>query len=632
MSIKKRVTADSLQQSSLENAKNRFMRKKEDIRGLIGRYEGYSQDLKNKKLKEEGLKNLRASMEALEDDISKTRENINDGSAKIANIAAILEKDRLKFQKYSDVRTGKFMDEDIEKLESKLTVFASKISGKIQTLRDILEDYKYQRNEKQKEISGYGIEEHLYMGKEFNEFELKNINEKLSEINQNLNQLYENKNGVQFKIAERNSDLRYVQKNIMERYGYEEPKQRQYIRNMDFDREKDILKIRLKGFEKEVSLVKLQENNLQKVRFGMEEYAAFGAKIVEPQIIEGDFNEYVLKLIKEYKEFAASANDTRNVLTSLYSELESEFIGKAEVFKNLFNSILDGAKRYQPVHALNAVSRVYLQIDRKLEQHSIDLGKIDNMENCIIDNTLSYLKNVYDEMNSIDRNSTIDVDGKRCKMLIISLPVKDELETIALKEYLKNTIRNCVGLYKQGKSMDGLLTNEVSTYDLFDRLVSINKIEITLIKIEPNKLKKKTWKQVIEQNSGGEKFVSAFVVFISLLTYMRGENFLGGNSDSKVLIMDNPFGPITSEHLLKPLFEIAKKYNTQMICLTDLKEHTIFDRFNLIYSLSIEREVGREDEYIELKTIKKDINEEEDEILSASMFKIEDKSRFELVN
>jgi len=100
--------------------------------------------------------------------------------------------------------------------------------------------------------------------------------------------------------------------------------------------------------------------------------------------------------------------------------------------------------------------------------------------------------------------------------------------------------------------------------------------------------------------------------------------------DGKVLIMDNPFGPITSEHLLKPLFEISKKYNTQMICLTDVKGHTIYDRFNLIYSLNIEREVGREDEYIELKTVKKNIQTEEDEILSASMFKIEDKSRFEL--
>ena len=632
ISIKKSEALDMSLQSSLENIKNRFIRKREDIQGLINRCEGYSQDLKNKKLKEECLKNSRACIEALENDISKIKDNINDESIKTANMSVILEKNRLNYQKYSDVRIGKFIDEDIEKLESKLMVFASEISGKIQTLRDILEDYKRQRNEKQKMIDDYAIEEHLYMGKEFNEFEYESIKAKLSKINKNLNELSENKNGIQFKIAEKNSDLKYMLKNITERCGYEEPKQREYIRDFDFDGEKNLLRTNQKNFEKELSLVKVQENNLQRVRFGLEEYSVFAAKIVEPQIIEGDLNAYVLKLIKEYKEFGVLGNDTRNVLTSLYSELESEFAVKAEMFKSLFNSILDGEKKYQPVHALNAFNRVGLQIDRKLEQHSIDIRKIDNMEICIIDNTLSYLKNVYDEMNNIDRNSTIDVDGKRCKMLIISLPEKDELENISLKEYLRHTISNCVSLYKQGKSMDGLLNNEISTYDLFDRLVCINKVEITLIKIEPNRLKKKTWKQVIEQNSGGEKFVSAFVVFISLLTYMRGENLLGANMDSKVLIMDNPFGPITSEHLLKPLFEIAKKYNTQMICLTDLKEHTIFDRFNLIYSLNIEREVGREDEYIELKTIKKDINEEEDEVLSAAMFKIEDKSRFELVN
>jgi hypothetical protein len=631
-SLKKSAVAYGQQQSTLENKRNRFVTKKENICGFIGRYEGYAQDLKSKKLKEGGLKSLRASLDLLEEELSKTREDMNDRGMKIANLTAMREKDRHAFEKYSHAETGKFMDEDIETLESRLAVFASKISGKIKTLRDVLEDYKHQTNEKQKELSDLGMEEYLYTGMEFNQFEFEGIQQKLREIGQHLNMLQENKNQIQFAIAERNSDLKYVQRDMKERYGYEEAKQRDAIRDVDFDREKELLKVREKSFEKELSIVRVQENNLQKVSFGLEEYVAFAAKIVEPKNIEGDLDVYVLKLVKECKEFAAMANDARNMLTSIYSELESEFTGKAEVFKNLFHSILEGEKKYQPLHALNALSRVILQIDRKLQQHSIDLLKLDDMENCIIDNTLSYLKNVYDEMNSIDRNSTIEVEGKRCKMLIISLPDKDQLETIALKEYLKNTIRNCVTVYKQGKSMEGLLTNEISTYDLFDRLVGINKIGITLIKIEPNRLKKKTWRQVIEENSGGEKFVSAFVIFISLLTYMRGENLLGTNQDSKVLIMDNPFGPITSEHLLKPLFEIAKKYNTQMICLTDLKEHTIFDRFNLIYSLNIEREVGREDEYIELKTIKKEIHEEENEILSASMFKIDDKSRFELVN
>lgn len=467
---------------------------------------------------------------------------------------------------------------------------------------------------------------------EYSQFEFDSINGEQTKIKGVLSELTENKNSIQFKIAERNSDLRHMKKSILDKCVYDEPMQRENVRDLEFETEKNSLRIKQKDFEKQLSRMKAQENNLQRVRFALEEYSIYAPLAVDIQAIQSDINEYVLKLIKEYKELVELSNLKRNSLTDIYSEVESEFIIKAEMFKSLFSSILDGDKKYQPVHAMNALDRVYLQIDRKLEQHSVDIKKIDNMEICIIDNTVSYLMNVYDEMNSIDRNSTIDVDGKRCKMLIIDLPQKENLESISLKEYLKNTIRNCVSIYKQGKSLDNILANEISTFDLFDRLVSINKIGITLIKIEPNKLKKKSWKEVIEENSGGELFVSAFVVFISLLTYMRGENLLSSNMESKVLIMDNPFGPITSEHLLKPLFEISKKYNTQMICLSDLKEHTIFDRFNLIYSVNIEKEIGREEEYIELKTIKKDIATQEDEILSVSMFKIEDKSRFELVN
>ncbi len=126
--------------------------------------------------------------------------------------------------------------------------------------------------------------------------------------------------------------------------------------------------------------------------------------------------------------------------------------------------------------------------------------------------------------------------------------------------------------------------------------------------------------------------MSVFVVFISLISYMRDENIFGYSSNSKVLIMDNPFGPITSEHLLKPLFDIAAKYNTQLICLTDLKEHTVFDRFNLIYAINIERELGRDEEYIELKLLKKDTEDElvEEEVISVSQFVIEDKKYYKV--
>lgn len=620
------------QQLNLQNKRHQFGRKKEDILGLLNRQESVCRDLEEKKSKTEKTEEIKAAIQLLEKEQSQIREILQEKNQRITGITTLLNKDRNNYQNYRDAKSGRLLEEEIEKLESRRSVLIVGTSGKLQNLQDILEDFRHRRSEKEKELRELQLEEGFDIGRESNESELDSILTKVKESNQKLKLLLEGKNTLQLSMAEKNSDLRYVEKHIHEICGHEVPKELLDIRELDFGKEKELLMIKQKNIEKQITQLKTLESSLQRLMFGLGEYEAFASLVTAPYEIKENLSDYVAGLIKKYKEYESSISDGRSGLAAYYQKLEAEFTGKAEMFKGLFQSILEGEKRYQPIHALNAINRVYLQIDRKLEQHSIDLKKIDEMEHCIIDNTISYLKNVYDEMNGLDRNSTIEVGGRRCKMLLIELPEKVELDTISLREYVRNTIIKCENLYQQGKSMDGLLMNEINTYDLFDRFVGMNKIQINLMKIEPNRLKKKSWKQVIEENSGGEKFVNAFVVFISLLTYMRGEDLLSDNMDSKVLIMDNPFGPITSEHLLKPLFEIALKYNTQLICLSDLKEHTIFDRFNLIYSLNIEREVGREEEYIELKTIKRDVSDSEEEVMSASMFRIEDRSRFELMN
>ena len=60
--------------------------------------------------------------------------------------------------------------------------------------------------------------------------------------------------------------------------------------------------------------------------------------------------------------------------------------------------------------------------------------------------------------------------------------------------------------------------------------------------------------------------------------------------ESKVLIMDNPFARTSSEHLLRAVMDIAKTFSIQLICLSDLSQSSITNRFSLIYQLSIERE------------------------------------------
>ena len=51
--------------------------------------------------------------------------------------------------------------------------------------------------------------------------------------------------------------------------------------------------------------------------------------------------------------------------------------------------------------------------------------------------------------------------------------------------------------------------------------------------------------------------------------------------------MDNPFGKITSAHLLKPMFDIAKHFNVQLICLSDINKSDVINCFDNVIKLVI---------------------------------------------
>lgn len=68
--------------------------------------------------------------------------------------------------------------------------------------------------------------------------------------------------------------------------------------------------------------------------------------------------------------------------------------------------------------------------------------------------------------------------------------------------------------------------------------------------------------------------------------------------ESKVLIMDNPFAKTSSEHLLKAVMDIAKTFKIQLICLSDLSQSSITNRFSLFYQLSIRKRMYSQKEVV----------------------------------
>ncbi|WP_088186854.1 hypothetical protein [Desulfosporosinus sp. FKA] len=103
------------------------------------------------------------------------------------------------------------------------------------------------------------------------------------------------------------------------------------------------------------------------------------------------------------------------------------------------------------------------------------------------------------------------------------------------------------------------------------------------------------------------------------------------DKDSSVLVMDNPFGPISSEHLLNPLFEIAKKHRTQLICLSDLKQNSILNCINLIYMLKVRASAIGSNEYLKFEEIiRDDSNIHNDEKLEKAIFRISEHKQINL--
>ena len=145
-----------------------------------------------------------------------------------------------------------------------------------------------------------------------------------------------------------------------------------------------------------------------------------------------------------------------------------------------------------------------------------------------------------------------------------------------------------IALFEQNENAQEYFGTQITTKNLYDTVIGISNIQIRLYKIEAQREYPITWAEVAK-NSGGEGFLSAFVILSSLLYYMRRDDtdFFAERNEGKVLVMDNPFAQTNASHLLKPLMDMAKKANTQLICLTGLGGESIYSRFDNIYVLNL---------------------------------------------
>ena len=448
-------------------------------------------------------------------------------------------------------------------------------------LRELCQKYNLKNSEWQNII--YDKREQLYQEAELEDYD-KKIEQKANLLNE------EDK-----KIGILNSQLEGILKQIVSECGKGDPLEEEKISQKDLESAKNQTKYQLSELERKIAF---SEKAIQKYRenlTALSEYNNFSAD--EEIHFEQDFKKMSEKelrdfkgmLIRDYNDIIRCVQKCRETLAQTLNKIARQEAFQDASYKTPLENMLkvcDNAAKV--LRQLNITLESY---DSLMKQLEVDISLVETEKKNVTELLEDYVQNIHKNLEKIGRNSTIKIREKSIKMLKVILPVwedNEKLYSLRLSDLVDEITEEGIRLFENNENAQEYIGRKVTSKNLYDTVVGTGNVQIQLYKIEEQREQQISWNQVAK-NSGGEGFLSAFVILSSLLDYMRKDDsdiFMDKN-EGKVLLMDNPFAQTNAEHLLKPLMNLADKTNTQLICLTGLGGESIYNRFDNIYVLNL---------------------------------------------
>lgn len=593
-----------------------------ELRTAYAEYEENNKKLQEYEREEERLENRQ---HLTEEKISQLEENYRELSGQENNLFREKESIQNSCQKFAaykeinrNVKAGKLLgvdstlrtdnnsgvkiipsEEEVLKLEARYEAVTADISQELKELeleeekaltryhksfgelRELCQKYNLKNSEWQNII--YDKREQLYQEAELEDYD-KKIERKANLLNE------EDK-----KIGILNSQLEGILKQIVSECGKGNPLEEEKISQKDLESAKNQTKYQLSELERKIAF---SEKAIQKYRenlTALSEYNNFSAD--EEIHFEQDFKKMSEKelrdfkgmLIRDYNDIIRCVQKCRENLAQTLNKIARQEAFQDASYKTPLENMLkvcdDAAK---VLRQLNITLESY---DSLMKQLEVDISLVETEKKNVTELLEDYVQNIHKNLEKIGRNSTIKIREKSIKMLKVILPVwedNEKLYSLRLSDFVDEITEEGIRLFENNENAQEYIGRKVTSKNLYDTVVGTGNVQIQLYKIEEQREQQISWNQVAK-NSGGEGFLSAFVILSSLLDYMRKDDsdiFMDKN-EGKVLLMDNPFAQTNAEHLLKPLMNLADKTNTQLICLTGLGGESIYNRFDNIYVLNL---------------------------------------------
>ena len=606
----------NLEAELLENSQKKqlLMIQIGDFEALVKRYRSYLQDKKTLEQWQEDVENLknqlqqaREKLEQLQTAFIQVERKLMEGKSELK----VRKEKQAAFQQFSEVSfvaeseeessfdDSRISPEQLLEMEAQYDALTQGFSQEIQLLEEqlIKEQRRYQRQSGDLEslLKRYGFQETEIERISYSRDRLFELEEQLQKRERKLSVKIQKIHELDTKIQIEESKIQDNKSKMLQECGKREPVSRENISNLEFSKRKGMVLSQKEKLEREEGHLRHRIQNFETNLTSTSEFdqltMAEGTSLATSltQLSEEELDQFKGTLLRDYRESQRLEMEARESILNKLNEMartesfQEEFFAKPlEIMLGLVASAKDLMKQ------LEIISESYGSMVEKLE---VDISMIEKEKIRILDLLTDYVREIHENLGKIDRNSTIQVRGRAIKMLKIRMPEwEDNQETYALRvqDLLEDVTRRGLELLEQNANLEEMTGVYINTSNLYDTVVGNGNIAIQLYKIEEQKEYPISWSDVAK-NSGGEGFLSAFIVLSSLLYYMRKDDadIFADRNEGKVLVMDNPFAQTNAAHLLKPLMDMAKKTNTQLICLSGLGGDSIYNRFDNIYVLSL---------------------------------------------
>jgi chromosome segregation ATPase len=372
----------------------------------------------------------------------------------------------------------------------------------------------------------------------------------------------------------------------------------------NINRRKDYLTAEQESLEKQKVDI---EKALQEIKVINAKYPSSAEETGEVTISEDIKERFPYKRMEVLKEMEKKLNE---IAGNLDKKADRVKVQKENFIDFCQNDILDVKLKEMSVTGIeyNRNFEAILEWQNKMSERIMRIVKIteDDMRNHdreiqqFINQLHSYLKTISDELRRLPKSTRIKIDGKWKEVFLFTVPEWNEKEgRERLAEYIDWMLNQLQGdqfkdengredVEKVRKSIEKWLQSK----QLLQYVMKQNTIKVKCRKVtNDGKMSSLpfSW-ETSNQWSGGEKWSKNMTLFLGILNYLA-EKRIRMASDCKrhrAVIMDNPFGKASSEHVLDPVFFIAEQLGFQIIALTAHSEGKfIRTYFPIVYSCKL---------------------------------------------